>query len=105
MAMIRIILFVFLFCTCHSQGFLLQSNQLSCTSSSSSSSYPRHVELYETVETNDETSTFSFKAPIPEIDRRRNLAIISHPDSGKTTMTEKLLLYGEFCFFFKFKLF
>jgi Elongation factor Tu GTP binding domain len=35
-----------------------------------------------------------FKAPQHEIDRRRNLAIISHPDSGKTTMTEKLLLYG-----------
>ena len=34
------------------------------------------------------------KAPVHEIDRRRNLAIISHPDSGKTTMTEKLLLYG-----------
>ena len=34
------------------------------------------------------------KAPQHEIDRRRNLAIISHPDSGKTTMTEKLLLYG-----------
>ena len=33
-------------------------------------------------------------APAFEIDRRRNLAIISHPDSGKTTMTEKLLLYG-----------
>lgn len=33
-------------------------------------------------------------APQLEIDRRRNLAIISHPDSGKTTMTEKLLLYG-----------
>ena len=33
-------------------------------------------------------------APSHEIDRRRNLAIISHPDSGKTTMTEKLLLYG-----------
>mmetsp|Transcript_22556 Transcript_22556/g.55107 ORF Transcript_22556/g.55107 Transcript_22556/m.55107 type:complete len:599 (+) Transcript_22556:100-1896(+) len=29
-----------------------------------------------------------------EVQRRRNLAIISHPDSGKTTMTEKLLLYG-----------
>mmetsp|Transcript_24819 Transcript_24819/g.36728 ORF Transcript_24819/g.36728 Transcript_24819/m.36728 type:complete len:604 (-) Transcript_24819:25-1836(-) len=40
-----------------------------------------------------ETST-SFQAPQTEIDRRRNLAIISHPDSGKTTMTEKLLLYG-----------
>lgn len=36
----------------------------------------------------------SSKAPQVEIDRRRNLAIISHPDSGKTTMTEKLLLYG-----------
>lgn len=34
------------------------------------------------------------KAPTVEIDRRRNLAIISHPDSGKTTVTEKLLLYG-----------
>ena len=26
--------------------------------------------------------------------RRRTLAIISHPDSGKTTVTEKLLLFG-----------
>ncbi len=29
-----------------------------------------------------------------EISRRRTLAIISHPDAGKTTLTEKLLLYG-----------
>ena len=29
-----------------------------------------------------------------EVGRRRNLAIISHPDAGKTTLTEKLLLYG-----------
>lgn len=29
-----------------------------------------------------------------EVKRRRNLAIISHPDAGKTTLTEKLLLYG-----------
>lgn len=29
-----------------------------------------------------------------EIKRRKTFAIISHPDAGKTTMTEKLLLYG-----------
>lgn len=29
-----------------------------------------------------------------EVTRRRTFAIISHPDAGKTTMTEKLLLYG-----------
>ncbi|NLO90496.1 MAG: peptide chain release factor 3 [Elusimicrobia bacterium] len=29
-----------------------------------------------------------------EISKRRTLAIISHPDAGKTTLTEKLLLYG-----------
>src|SRR6201985_1691482 len=38
--------------------------------------------------------------PIPmerartEIARRRTFAIISHPDAGKTTLTEKFLLYG-----------
>lgn len=29
-----------------------------------------------------------------EFERRRTFAIISHPDAGKTTLTEKLLLYG-----------
>ncbi|HHY81940.1 MAG TPA: peptide chain release factor 3 [Clostridiales bacterium] len=29
-----------------------------------------------------------------EVSRRRTFAIISHPDAGKTTLTEKLLLYG-----------
>jgi peptide chain release factor 3 len=29
-----------------------------------------------------------------EIARRRTFAIISHPDAGKTTITEKLLLFG-----------
>ena len=29
-----------------------------------------------------------------EVRRRRTFAIISHPDAGKTTLTEKLLLYG-----------
>ena len=31
---------------------------------------------------------------IEEIQRRRTFAIISHPDAGKTTLTEKLLLFG-----------
>ena len=30
----------------------------------------------------------------PELERRRTFAIISHPDAGKTTLTEKLLLFG-----------
>ena len=29
-----------------------------------------------------------------EIQKRRTFAIISHPDAGKTTLTEKFLLYG-----------
>ena len=31
---------------------------------------------------------------LEEVQRRRTFAIISHPDAGKTTLTEKLLLYG-----------
>ncbi|MDY3982954.1 MAG: peptide chain release factor 3 [Veillonellaceae bacterium] len=31
---------------------------------------------------------------LEEVNRRRTFAIISHPDAGKTTLTEKLLLYG-----------
>ena len=37
--------------------------------------------------------THSDPAP-PEMTRRRTFAIISHPDAGKTTLTEKLLLFG-----------
>ncbi len=34
-------------------------------------------------------------SPLPEpVARRRTFAIISHPDAGKTTLTEKLLLFG-----------
>ena len=29
-----------------------------------------------------------------QIQKRRTFAIISHPDAGKTTLTEKFLLYG-----------
>jgi peptide chain release factor 3 len=59
---------------------------------------PEWVRLFSTTAEPPPTSTQEdqelHRAPQPEIDRRRNLAIISHPDSGKTTMTEKLLLYG-----------
>ncbi|MHB8810730.1 MAG: peptide chain release factor 3 [Desulfobulbaceae bacterium] len=34
------------------------------------------------------------KTQHPEIARRRTFGIISHPDAGKTTLTEKLLLFG-----------
>ena len=33
-------------------------------------------------------------AACSEVERRRTFAIISHPDAGKTTLTEKLLLFG-----------
>lgn len=32
---------------------------------------------------------------LEKLNRRRTFAIISHPDAGKTTLTEKLLLYGR----------
>ena len=43
-----------------------------------------------------ETAAGVFSSPEleREIARRRTFAIISHPDAGKTTLTEKLLLYG-----------
>ncbi|KQO69058.1 peptide chain release factor 3 [Methylobacterium sp. Leaf469] len=44
-----------------------------------------------------ETKSAEHKAPDPKSDpvaRRRTFAIISHPDAGKTTLTEKLLLFG-----------
>ena len=36
----------------------------------------------------------AFVSITEEIQKRRTFAIISHPDAGKTTLTEKLLLYG-----------
>src|SRR5258706_1632764 len=40
------------------------------------------------------TNTASSDQAAREIARRRTFAIISHPDAGKTTLTEKFLLYG-----------
>ena len=34
------------------------------------------------------------KEILDAVNKRRNFAIISHPDAGKTILTEKLLLYG-----------
>ncbi len=41
-----------------------------------------------------ETAAVSESALAREVARRRTFAIISHPDAGKTTLTEKLLLFG-----------
>ncbi|MDF2180074.1 peptide chain release factor 3 [Aliiglaciecola sp. CAU 1673] len=35
------------------------------------------------------------KAYLEELNKRRTFAIISHPDAGKTTITEKVLLFGQ----------
>lgn len=44
---------------------------------------------------NDDTTVTSKPSKLAyEVERRRTFAIISHPDAGKTTLTEKLLLYG-----------
>ena len=42
----------------------------------------------------DKSKTPEKRAIGREVERRRTFAIISHPDAGKTTLTEKLLLYG-----------
>ncbi|HSH02407.1 MAG TPA: peptide chain release factor 3 [Anaerolineae bacterium] len=43
----------------------------------------------------DQQPTISPQQLAEEITNRRTFAIISHPDAGKTTLTEKLLLYGN----------
>jgi peptide chain release factor 3 len=44
---------------------------------------------------NHDEFILSAMSPAQEIARRRTFAIISHPDAGKTTLTEKFLLYGN----------
>ena len=40
-------------------------------------------------------TTPELQALAEAVSRRRNFAIISHPDAGKTTLTEKLLQIGR----------
>ena len=49
------------------------------------------IELWIYLTSEGKKDMSSFKE---EISKRRTFAIISHPDAGKTTLTEKLLLYG-----------
>jgi peptide chain release factor 3 len=53
------------------------------------------IETIEIDASESELATFTSDASLEaEVARRRTFAIISHPDAGKTTLTEKLLLYG-----------
>jgi peptide chain release factor 3 len=78
--------FYFISCITGAHGFL--------SSSTASIAARQSFSSLDASTASTESSLTSFQAPSIEIERRRNLAIISHPDSGKTTMTEKLLLYG-----------
>jgi len=80
---------------------IIRFNDVECFTSLTNKNHIHHNSAITTTtttlhstEAKESTEPHSFAAPPNEIERRRNLAIISHPDSGKTTMTEKLLLYG-----------
>ena len=48
----------------------------------------------DSTELHDQTDASAISELEREVARRRTFAIISHPDAGKTTLTEKLLLYA-----------
>jgi peptide chain release factor 3 len=52
------------------------------------------IQAYGSSILNDLSSTPVTSPLAREVERRRTFAIISHPDAGKTTLTEKLLLFG-----------
>jgi peptide chain release factor 3 len=56
--------------------------------------FARHIFYYQLFNTRLTLTFAHFMKYEKEISRRRTFAIISHPDAGKTTLTEKLLLFG-----------
>lgn len=77
---------------------------LACVTRPSLSSLHHHSTLHRltmqdmTPDTADQDSSARGNVPIEliarEVARRRTFGIISHPDAGKTTLTEKLLLFS-----------
>src|ERR1700716_4323599 len=54
-----------------------------------------HLQRIMNEQFSPDSSAVTAVSPIArEVERRRTFAIISHPDAGKTTLTEKLLLFG-----------
>src|SRR6202163_1587301 len=53
-----------------------------------------HIQLVMNVPIRAPEGTPASSPFTAEVERRRTFAIISHPDAGKTTLTEKLLLFG-----------
>lgn len=55
---------------------------------------PRRINVNERTKGIEAMSKAADNILQQEVDKRRTFAIISHPDAGKTTLTEKLLLFG-----------
>ena len=53
-----------------------------------------HATDYSETDDLDRSRASSHEHIAGEVARRRTFAIISHPDAGKTTLTEKLLLFS-----------
>ena len=50
--------------------------------------------ISSTIQSIDALATTQHELIVREVARRRTFGIISHPDAGKTTLTEKLLLFS-----------